>query len=250
MAMPDRLIETLQARLNEPMRGWPIYRRLTAIIEAEIRAGRLRRGDPLPGERALAAGLGISRVTVRKALDRLMGDGLLVRRQGARTEVNPRVEKALSGLTSFSEDMRQRGLVPESLWLRRELVRPGPAEMLALCVGAATPVWRLERVRLADGRPLALEVATVPQRFLPSIETVGSSLYAALEAAGAMPVRAVQKMRAAPMTAADRRALRCDEGEPVLEIERRCFLPSGDVVEVSRSRYRGAVYDFVVELTR
>jgi GntR family transcriptional regulator len=248
--MADGIIDVLRARLGETSTGWPIYRRLTAIIEAEIQAGRLRQGDPLPAERVLADSLGISRVTVRKALDKLRGDGLIVRRHGARSEVNPRVEKALSGLSSFSEDMRQRGLVPGSRWVRRRLVRPDPAEMLALGVAAGTPVWRLERVRLADGRPIALEVATVPQRFLPSIDAVDTSLYEALALEGHQPVRALQRMRAAPVSEADRLLLDCVEGEPVLEIERRCFLGSGEVVEVSRSRYRGAVYDFVVELTR
>ena len=248
--MVDGIIEMLRARLDETSTYWPIYRRLTAILEAEIQAGRLRCGDALPAERVLAASLGISRVTVRKALDQLAGDGLIMRRHGARSEINQRVEKALSGLSSFSEDMRQRGLVPGSRWLRRQLVRPDAAEMLALGVAAGTSVWRLERVRLADGRPIALEVATVPQRFLPSADAVDTSLYAALAAQGYQPVRALQRMRAASVSETDRRMLECTDGEPVLEIERRCFLPSGEVVEVSRSRYRGAVYDFVVELTR
>ncbi len=247
--MADEIIDVLRARLDETSAAWPIYRRLTAIIEAEIEAGRLRRGDPLPAERVMAESLGISRVTVRKALDQLRGDGLILRRHGARSEVNPRVEKALSGLSSFSEDMRQRGLEPSSRWLRRRLVRPDPAEMLALGVAAGTPVWRLERVRLADGRPIALEVASVPQRFLPSIDAVGTSLYEALAAQGYQPVRALQRMRAAPVSEADRLLLGCEKGEPALEIERRCFIPSGEVVEVSRSRYRGSVYEFVVELT-
>jgi GntR family transcriptional regulator len=246
----DEVTAHLRARLAETGADWPLYRRLMAALEAEILSGRLRPGAPLPGERILAEQLALSRVTVRKALDGLVAEGMLRRRHGARTEVNARVEKALSGLTSFSEDMRQRGLSPGFHWLSRELTRPNPTEMMALGVSSAAPVWRLERVRTADGRPLALEVSTVPMTYLDSADAVEASLYEALEARGALPVRALQRLRAARPTPKDRDALGCAEDTPILEIERRCFRADGQVVEYSRTRYRGDVYDFVVELTR
>ncbi len=246
----DELVERLLLRLSETASGVPLYRRLMGVLEAEILAGRLRHGVVLPGERGFAEALGVSRVTLRKALDGLAAEGLLDRRQGAKTAVAARVEKALFGLTSFSEDMRSRGLEPGYHWIDKALLRPSPDEMMALGVSAATLVWRLERVRTADGRPLARELSTVPAAFLETAEAIDGSLYAALAARGAHPVRALQRLRAAAATAADQAALDCPAGTPILAIQRRCFLADGRIVEVSQSRYRGDVYDFVVELTR
>lgn len=240
----------IAARLAGAGQDLPYYRRLMLAIEAEILVGRLREGQTLPGERGLAVALGLSRVTVRKALDGLAESGLVTRRQGARTEVNPRVEKALSTLTSFSEDMHARGLRPGFRWISREFARPSAVEAAALGLPPGAEVWRLARVRTGDGRPIAREIATIPSRFLASADLVDGSLYRSLAARGASPTRAVQRLRAALPTAADRRELDCGPDTPILEVERRCFLASGEIVEYSFSRYRADVYDFIVELSR
>lgn len=230
--------------------GVPRYRRLMRAIEREIAAGRLRQGAALPGERGLAEALGVSRVTVRKALDGLENAGLVLRRHGARTEVNTRVEKTLSTLTSFSEDMLARGIAPGFRWVSREAGRATPAEATALGLAPGAPVWRLARVRTGDGRPIARELSTVPAGYLDGLELIDGSLYRTLAARGAQPVRAVQRLRAVLPDAADRAELECAETTPVLEVERRCFLAGGEAVEFSHTRYRADVYDFVVELHR
>lgn len=240
----------IAARLRSAEPDLPYYRRLMLAIEAAIAGGRLRQGQPLPGERGLAQTLGLSRVTVRKALEGLAAEGFVTRRHGARTEVNTRVEKTLSSMTSFSEDMLARGLAPGYRWLSRRLTRPTAGEAIALELAAGAQVWRLARVRTGDGRPIAREVSTVPARFLASADLLEGSLYRSLEARNAAPVRAVQRLRAALPDAADRRELDAAADTPILEIERRCFLASGEVVEFCRSRYRADVYDFVVELAR
>jgi GntR family transcriptional regulator len=249
--MPDSLVaRTIAARLDDEAPETPRYRRLMLAIEGAITAGTLRPGQALPGERGLAAALGLSRVTVRKALDGLEDAGLVARRHGARTEVATRVEKALSALTSFSEDMLARGITPGFRWIGKDLVRATAAEAAALGLPAAGQVWRLARVRTGDGRPIAREVSSIPAALLDSPELIEGSLYRTLAARGAAPVRAVQRLRAALPDAADRRELDCGEATPILEIERRCFDAAGAVVEFSRSRYRADVYDFVVELNR
>jgi GntR family transcriptional regulator len=238
------------ARLDADAPGLPRYRRLMRAIEREIAEGGLRQGFTFPGERDFAKALGFSRVTVRKALDGLEGAGLVTRRHGARTEVSTRVEKALSTLTSFSEDMLARGIVPGFRWTAREAGRSTPAEAAALGLAPGAPVWRLARVRTGDGRPIARETSTLPARFLDGLDLVEGSLYRTLAARGAQPVRAVQRMRAVLPDAGDRADLECAETTPVLEVERRCFLGGGEVVEFSRTRYRADVYDFIVELHR
>ncbi|OLP57611.1 GntR family transcriptional regulator [Rhizobium rhizosphaerae] len=233
----------------------PLYKRLKTALEEIIRGGSrageaLRAGAVLPGERVLAAELGLSRVTVRKALSLLEAEGLISRRQGSRTEVGARVEKSLATLTSFSEDIRARGQVPGCLWLFKQMSRPSSAEMMALGIAGTAPVLRMKRVRLADGLPIAVEISAVPARFLASPELVGDSLYEALATRGLMPERAVQRMRARAASADDALHLACEAGAPILSTERRCFLADGQIVEYCETRYKGEVYDFVFELHR
>ena len=244
------LIGRLQRALaaNDP--AMPLYRQLSGAIAALVSTGELKLGDPLPGERVLADSLDLSRVTVRKAIEALEEDGLARRRHGMRTEIASHVEKSLSALTSFSEDIASRGMRPGCIWLSKEIGRPMPTEMMALGISNGQDVVRLKRIRTADGQPIAIEASAVPARFLPSPDLVDTSLYEALARLDAMPSRAVQRMRSRPASNSDARLLTCEPGAPMLVTERRCFLADEPIVEFCETRYRGDIYDFVVELRR
>lgn len=229
----------------------PLYLQLHRRIADAIAAGALKPGDSLPSEREMAALTGLSRVTVRKGVAALVGSGQLVQRRGSGTIVAPRVERveqALSLLTSFTEDMALRGRRAESRWLARGIHAPAPSEVMALGLGAGERVARLDRVRISDGTPLAIERAALPARLLPDPQEVGASLYALLEARGLRPVRAVQRISAASLGPEDAGLLGVATGAAGLRIERMSYLPSGQVVEFTRSLYRGDAYDFAVEL--
>ena len=249
-ASVDSLLGKLRNDMSAADPAVPLYKQLKDAIERAIVENVLKPGGTLPGERAIADALSMSRVTVRKAIETLVEEGLVQRRHGARTEVGSRVEKSLSTLTSFSEDMTSRGMKPGCIWLSRQISRPSPAEMMALGLSGTGQVLRLKRIRTADGVPLALETSAVPTRFLSSPDLIGDSLYEAMERSGAMPQRAIQRMRSRRATVADAEHLHCEVGEPLLVMERRCFLADGQIVEFTESRYRGDVYDFVVELER
>jgi GntR family transcriptional regulator len=181
----------------------------------------------------------------------LVQAGRLVQRRGSGTFVAPkveRVEQALSLLTSFSEDMARRGKAGRSVWLGRGLDAPSPEETMALGLAAHDRVARLERVRLADAVPLAIERATLPAAILPDPGVVETSLYAVLAARGFRPVRAVQRISAANLGARDASLLEVPVGAAGLRIERVSYLASGRVVEFTRSLYRGDAYDFAAEL--
>jgi GntR family transcriptional regulator len=109
-------------------------------------------------------------------------------------------------------------------------------------------VARLERVRQSDGVPLAIERASIPATILPDPESVETSLYAALEARSARPIRAVQRISAANLNLRDAALLDVAPGAAGLRIERIGYLANGRVVEFTRSLYRGDAYDFAVEL--
>jgi GntR family transcriptional regulator len=229
----------------------PLYRRLQDHIRTAIESGNLKPLDALPGERDIAQTLNVSRVTVRKALSGLVSAGLLEQRQGSGTYVArkpPIVEQALSRLTSFSEDMRLRGLATMSQWLDREISLPSTKEAIHLALSPQEKVCRLRRLRFAGGIPMAIELAAIPQKYLADPETVTTSLYAVLDAAGVKPVRALQRLSAANLGREDAVLLNVPAGSAALAIERISYLSTGHPVEFTRSFYRGDTYDFVAEL--
>jgi GntR family transcriptional regulator len=231
----------------EEREGAPLYRRLQDALRDAIEARRLRPQQALPPERDLADEFAVSRITVRKAIDGLVEEGLLHRRQGAGTFVAGRVEKQFAKLSSFSEDMAARGRTAHSRFISRTNGTVTPDESLTLGLSPGTGVYRFARIRYSDDLAMALEHATIPAFGLPSAEAVETSLYAALEAT--RPVRALQRLRAVLFDAGQAELLGIEPGAPGLFIERRGFLEDGRVIEMTQSWYRGDAYDFVAELT-
>jgi len=227
----------------------PLYQQLQRKLRLAIENRVLGADDALPPERDLAEELNVSRITVRKAIDGLVDEGLLIRKQGSGTFVTNRVEKNFAKLTSFSEDMRARGRKPRSVWLDRAAGTVTPGESLTLRSSPGTPVYRFSRIRYADDAPMALEYATVLADCLPSVESVETSLYEALERTGNRPVRALQRLRAVLLTAEQAQLLKAQEKDAGLLVERVGFLKDGRAVEFSQSFYRGDIYDFVAELS-
>jgi GntR family transcriptional regulator len=228
----------------------PLYLQLARHLRCLIGDGALRPDEALPAERDLAGRLNVSRVTLRKALQALVEEGLLDQRPRAGTFVRRmHVEQALTVLTGFTDDMRQRGMVPSSRWLDRSIAVATPDERTALALSPGETVSRLWRVRLADGNPLALELATIPTRLLPDPIAVGASLYSRLRALGHTPHRAQQRIGATVLNRQQAGLLGVPIGTPALSIERRSFLADGSPLELMRSQYRGDAYDVTVELS-
>ena len=227
----------------------PLYQQLQRALREAIENGVIAPEDALPPERDLAEMLGVSRITVRKAIDELAEEGLLVRKQGSGTFVSNRVEKNFAKLTSFSEDMRARGREPRSVWLTKAAGTVTPEESLTLRSSPGTPVFRFHRIRYADDAPMAIEYATVLANCLTSVDAVQSSLYEALEQTGNRPVRALQRLRAVLFTAEQAKLLKAQERDAGLLVARVGYLKDGRAVEFSQSYYRGDIYDFVAELS-
>ena len=228
----------------------PLYMQLQKVLRDAIHSRVIQADAAIPPERDMAIEFGVSRLTVRKAVDGLVNEGLITRRRGAGTFVAARVEKSFSKLSSFSEDMMSRGRMPHSEWLARSAGAVTPEEALSLGLSPGTQVYRFQRLRYADGQTMALEFATVPAYCLPSLEAVETSLYAALEKSGNRPVRALQRLRAVAFTQDQADILEVRVGDPGLFIERRGFLADGRAAEFTQSWYRGDAYDVVAELTR
>jgi GntR family transcriptional regulator len=242
--------ESFSARLGHvrPNDPRPLYLQIQGLLRDAIRSGALEPGSGIPPERDLAVEYGVARITMRKAIEGLAQEGLLSRRRGAGTFVAGRVDKVFAKLSSFSEDMIARGKAPSTQWISRAGGVVTPEEAMALGLSPGSPVFRFNRIRLADDERMALEFSTIAGSCLASVDDVGSSLYEALERTGCRPVRALQRLRAVPFGAQHAKMLGVDTGQPGLLIERRGFLGDGRVVEFTRSYYRGDAYDFVAEL--
>jgi len=226
----------------------PAYLRLRRAIRSSVERGVVEPGQVLPSERELARQLAISRVTVRKAITGLVDDGVLIQRHGAGTFVAERIVKPLSKLTSFTEDLRARGLNPRSVFMEREVGEVTPEEAMALNLSPGVMVARLYRLRYGADEPLAVERSTIPHALLGDPACVVDSLYEALDRLGCRPVRALQRLRAVNFSIEQARLLKVPVASAGLALERRSFLADGRVVEFTRSWYRGDVYDFVAEL--
>jgi GntR family transcriptional regulator len=226
----------------------PLYLQLQRVLREAIQNRHLHQDDAIPPERDLAEDFDVSRITVRKAIDGLVSEGLLTRRRGAGTFVASRVEKSFSKLSSFSEDMLSRGRKPHSEWVYKSAGAVTPEESLSLGLSPGALVYRFHRIRYADGQTMALEYSTLPGYCLPSPEAMTTSLYEALEKTGHRPVRALQRLRAVAFTAEQAERLGVKPGDPGLFIERRGFLSDGRAAEFTQSYYRGDAYDVVAEL--
>lgn len=231
--------------------GGPRYVQLRQRLTDGVEQGILKAGSSLPPEREIASITDLSRVTVRKAIQHLVEEGIVIQKQGSGSFVAstaPRIEQSLSRLTSFTEDMSRRGMESASIWLERGLFMPSPDEVLALALSPDASVARIARLRTANDEPMAIERASLPTDILPNPLLVETSLYEVLEKTGHRPVRALQKISAINLAEADARLLEIAEGQAGLKIERTSYLADGRVAEFTQSIYRGDAYNFVAEL--
>jgi GntR family transcriptional regulator len=181
---------------NLPRSGHPSAAgllRLRRAIRNVVEHRDIEPGQALPSERDLSLALKLSRVTVRKAIAGLVEEGLLTQRHGAGTFIAERIVKPMSRLTSFTEDLRERGLHPRSEFFERGIGEVTPEESMALNLSPGSLVVRLHRVRYGQDEPLAIERSVVPASVLPDPMLVHDSLYEALERFNCRPRRALQR---------------------------------------------------------
>ncbi|MFW6090636.1 MAG: GntR family transcriptional regulator [Actinomycetota bacterium] len=229
----------------------PKYYSLKQRLRAQIDG--FPAGTPLKPERALSEELGASRSTVRQALLELAVEGRIVRMQGRGTFVAPPKETLPLQLRSYTEDWRARGRIPGSrlLEMRVEPAEPVVAEQLGLDVDA--PVLLVERLRLTDGVPMALEIVHLDStRFEGLSELLGDdvSLYEVLRGWSVEPATAEQTIETVLASPQVAHLLDAEVGTPVLLLTRRTSDQSGSAFEFVRSVYRGDRYRFRATLHR
>jgi GntR family transcriptional regulator len=231
-----------------PPLATPLYVRLAHALEAEIAQGVYPPQEALPSERALAEARQVSRVTARKAIQVLVEQGLVVCRHGSGNFIAPRLSQSPSSLTSFSNELRQRGLEPSNCWIAQQVAAATAADAQALGLVPGTPIAQLERLRLANGQPLAYERSVLPCTVVPQPHAVGDSLYHHLAHLGHFPARAVQRIRACNATASMAQQLEIAPHAAVLWIVRTSFDAQGLAMEFTQTYCRSDAYDFISEL--
>lgn len=226
----------------------PLYHQLAEQLGAAINGGELQPGDPFENEVALAQRLSVSRPTVRRAIQELVGQGLLLRRRGLGTTVANRKIHRRAELTSLYDDLSRVGDTPTTRVLTLERVRDERVAN-ALDLPADTEFLAIVRLRSSGDAPLAVLRNWLP----PSVSDItreeleGDGLYALLRERGVRPVVAHESIGARTATAAERRYLGIRSSEPVLTMTRSAFDAVGKPVEFGDHCYRSANY--AIEVT-
>jgi GntR family transcriptional regulator len=236
---------------NSPI---PIYYQLEEHIKELIEKGELMPGDALPAEREYAEKYQISRMTVRQAFTKLVNEGYLYRLQGKGTFVSDRkIEQGLHGLTSFTEDMKARGLVPGSKLIHFEIIPASLQIASQLSIQENGPVYEIKRIRLADNVPMALETNYISANLIKGLteQIVNQSLYAYIEEQLNFKIdHASQVIESSNASEQEAAYLKINKGAPILLIQRNTFLSDGTPVEFVKSSYRADRYKFMIQMKR
>ncbi|SDZ11851.1 GntR family transcriptional regulator [Evansella caseinilytica] len=233
----------------------PIYYQIEELFRKKIATGELQEGDMIPSERLLSEEYGVSRMTIRQAISNLVNDGLLLREKGRGTFVaRKKLEQPLLKLTGFSEDMKLRGMVPETKIIHFSTVELSLAECSYLNVEAGAEGYKISRLRLADNIPMAYEILTLPKIIfhdMTETQFLQQSFYEYVESHLHLNIAgAKQTLEPALADKKEAELLQVKNGSPVLLLKRISRLTDGRPFEYVKSVYRGDRYQFITEMKR
>ena len=232
----------------------PLYQQIQASLRAEIESGHYGTHQRLPSERELSDQFGVSRMTVRQALDALSQEGLIYGRVGKGTFISePKIDQQLARLTGFSEEMSRLKQSPASRVLKFVAISATKDVAAALQLAPKARVFNLIRVRLANEQPLAIEHAFFPAHLCPEFlvhDFSTESVYDVLRKQYAWRlVRAQQTVESRLASDDELKILGMKRPAPILAMTRITMVEQGFPIEYVRSAYRGDRYKFTALLT-
>lgn len=244
------------SRTIDPYNALPKYYQLASILRQKIDDGEWEPRSSIPSERQLEQIYNISRTTIREAIDHLVRQGFLYREHGRGTFVSPqKLQKGLMELTSFSEDLLKRGIMPGQIILDLSWLVP-PAKILQkLELPAGSEVLCVKRIRLGDQTPIGLQTSflslTKGQNITrEEMESAGSLYRILAEKFGIIPSEADETLEVTLATPDEASLLQIEPGAPLLLNERLLFSQNRTPVEFVKILYRGDRYQYFVRLSR
>ena len=232
--------------------GQPRYVEIADGLRRQLNGAKA--GDPVPSETELAAQSGVSRLTARQAVKLLEAEGLVYRVAGSGTFATGGrgAHRTMGELRSFTEEMRQRGISVASRVLEQGWDAPDAGVRADLELAEGSRVVRIARVRLGNGKPLAVETAQLHPRcsFLLDFDLSTMSMHALLEARGIVPTQAIGTLVVVAAGERDSELLEIEEGSPVLVERRRIVDQHGSRIESTETRYVGPMYVLDIQLQR
>lgn len=239
--------------VNRMISAVPLYVQIAESLMARIESGELSAGDRLPPERALSEMLGVNRLTLRRALRVLAGEGLLLRRQGKGTYIaRPKIERHAGSLVSFTRGMLRRGYTPGATIISFTQSPVDASLSKELQLPTSAPVYLIHRLRTLNREPVLLERYTVPAGLFPDLQRFdleSRSLYEVFEQEYGIAVRrARQSLEPVLATEYEARLLDVDPGAALMLERRVSFDANGKPVEHGKDLYRGDRFRFVTEI--
>lgn len=229
----------------------PIYIKIHDEIKEKIENNYWQIGDRLPSERELALFFGVSRMTLRQAIQALSDEGILERKIGSGTYVaRQKVQEQMKGTTSFTEIMLNQGRKPSSKVLAYAIVKASTSEREKLQLPEQAMILRMERIRYADMEPICYEVASIPADLIKqfSKEEVTASLYATLAEKGGYKIGAANQTITAVLASEQiAEYLAVKRGDAILRMKQLTFFEDGTPFEYVRSQYVGSRFEFYLE---
>ncbi len=240
------LIDLIQMRIEQQDKS-PLYLKIAESVKNATQQRMLKGGDFIPAERELSQLLRVSRITVRKALDLLEKEGVIVRSRGLGTMISDTVEYSGKVAAGFSQQVVLKGKKPDTLWIKKDTIpcAASVAKMLNIAPGA--DVFILKRVRYIDEQAVSIEESYVPAELIHDPDEIQLSLYDYLRSRNITPSRTQSRVSAKMPSEESLEKLHIDERTPVLLIEQTAFDAAGRPIEYSINHCRGDLYVFVSE---
>jgi DNA-binding GntR family transcriptional regulator len=227
----------------------PLYAQVKYALQEEIE-NRMKPGDMLPSEPELEKRFNVSRITVRRALDELVSEGLIVRQQGRGTFVREQpIAQELPRLLSWSVQMRQMGFEPSSASCEIELIEPTKEQATLLQLSSGERLVRIRRLRYANDEPICIMTNYIPESLAPGLVNQGlvdDSLYATMAKYGVRPVRAEDRVEARPATDWEATRLLIGKWVPLLQVTRLTRDAANKPLYIAVVANRGDKYVYTV----
>jgi len=240
------LINSLQARFEQPDKT-PLYVKFSQTVQQALKSGTIQRGQLLPSERDFSQLLGISRITVRKAMAALEEKQVIVRTRGFGTYINDRLEYSLKEARGFSQQMVLQGKKPDTLWIKKSIVTCTADVAAQLKLPLNSEVFLLKRIRYLDDEPVSIEESYVPTALISDIDEINISLYDYFKRQNITLKRTRSWVTARMPDEAFLEHITLSDKVPVLIIKQIAFDHQDAPIEYSISYCRADLYVFVAE---